>query len=492
MTQKLILFIFLLAFCAQDKLSAQSFCGTDIQKNEKATQANVASLRGTNANFQGKYFVRIVFHILRRKDGTGGRTPADVYTALSKLDDAYNPHNICFSLHSIDYIDSTELYQKYFTYDNFLTNIRIKYVPNAINIYVLPLEGPDNRGKADGVISYLYPGFNYSYVNLSAALGGKIDGNDVFIGSLAHEVGHVLGLLHTHESVATCPEYVNGTNCAACGDLLCDTRAAPNFNIDPLIISPSNCQYIGGATDGNGDPYNPDTHNIMSYTLFNCMTEFSPQQGAVMRGFLATFPDLLPTLVPENLTVQNLTLTPIYVPIPYLPVPQPDLLYKVYGTLTSKDVQSGTNCTLHYIAGDAVIINDGFLSEAGSSFVAEIDENQCNHLTSQNAARGNGDQTVLNDYLSAMAGGTSTSEASMDVFPNPAANSITVRFLGSKNVEGVITIVDAMGRNVYTGSCNMLAKTLDISALANGMYYVTFTGNAGKEAPLHATVLVRK
>lgn len=76
---------------------AQSFCGIynmkDVYFNE---EANRILKRGSAANFQGKYFLRLQFHILRRSDGTGGRTVGDVYTAMSKLEEAFNPHNICF------------------------------------------------------------------------------------------------------------------------------------------------------------------------------------------------------------------------------------------------------------------------------------------------------------------------------------------------------------------------------------------------------------
>ncbi len=42
--------------------------------------------------------------------------------------------------------------------------------------------------------------------------------------TIAHEMGHYFGLLHTHET-ANGTELVNGTNCGTAGDLLCDTPA---------------------------------------------------------------------------------------------------------------------------------------------------------------------------------------------------------------------------------------------------------------------------
>ena len=89
-----------------------------------------------------------------------------------------------------------------------------------------------------------------------------------------HEIGHTLGLLHTHESrsgswngeAGNCyQESVSRTRtqgfgcfgtlgkkkCEANGDYLCDTDAAPNTSSNRLIGVDINdgCSYTGGGTD---------------------------------------------------------------------------------------------------------------------------------------------------------------------------------------------------------------------------------------------------
>jgi hypothetical protein len=53
---------------------------------------------------------------------------------------------------------------------------------------------------------------------------------------LSHEMGHCLGLYHTHHGTVTeegdsfqCPELVNGSNSSTCGDYIADTPADPNI-----------------------------------------------------------------------------------------------------------------------------------------------------------------------------------------------------------------------------------------------------------------------
>lgn len=93
---------------------------------------------------------------------------------------------------------------------------------------------------------------------------------------LAHEVGHVLGLPHTHgpTNTGTTTELVDGSNCATHGDRFCDTPADPNL----LGLVNGSCSYTGTGTDANGDMYQPDVTNIMSYGRSSCIDKFSQEQ----------------------------------------------------------------------------------------------------------------------------------------------------------------------------------------------------------------------
>ncbi|MBK9074743.1 MAG: hypothetical protein IPL77_07120 [Flavobacteriales bacterium] len=121
---------------------------------------------------------------------------------------------------------------------------------------------------------------------LPNGLGGFAMGDLVYLrgsGSAqiaAHEVGHVLGLMHTHDSVFGA-ELADSSNCATAGDFICDTPSDPNLSL-PDMIDHAGCTYIGTVTDANGDPYSPSTTNIMSYAPCE-LTTFTQGQAQVMQ-----------------------------------------------------------------------------------------------------------------------------------------------------------------------------------------------------------------
>lgn len=118
---------------------------------------------------------------------------------------------------------------------------------NAVDIYVQTLTSYGIIQEAGGVaetipsLALIIPSINF---NSSI---------------LCHEMGHCLGLYHTHHGTdireGGIPELVNGSNSATAGDFVTDTPADPN-----VWDNGTNYGY-----DANGDPYAPDFYNIMSY-----------------------------------------------------------------------------------------------------------------------------------------------------------------------------------------------------------------------------------
>lgn len=88
------------------------------------------------------------------------------------------------------------------------------------------------------------------------------------LGAITHEMGHVWGLAHTFAGNGT--ELVDGSNCETAGDGICDTPADPyNPDIENEIWQ-NGCEFVWEGLDANGQFYQPDIGNIMSYYGCDC------------------------------------------------------------------------------------------------------------------------------------------------------------------------------------------------------------------------------
>jgi hypothetical protein len=63
---------------------------------------------------------------------------------------------------------------------------------------------------------------------------------------------------------------------------------------------------------------------------------------------------------------------------------------------------------------------------------------------------------------------------SLQVFPNPAENSLNIKLNGFNNVNGTVTILDALGQTVLENKINTNQFQLNVSALKSGIYNVIF------------------
>jgi hypothetical protein len=91
--------------------------------------------------------------------------------------------------------------------------------------------------------------------------------------TLAHELGHYLGLCHTHEELAALGLEPGTVECEGSGDGICDT---------PWDPGPERCALLSGCGTACADPAaQPDVANVMSYYL-PCRRGLSAQQLAVV------------------------------------------------------------------------------------------------------------------------------------------------------------------------------------------------------------------
>lgn len=125
---------------------------------------------------------------------------------------------------------------------------------------------------------------------------------------LFHEIGHSLGLYHTHEFIppdtnvwayqrdappcfqesvsrqrlqdASCENFPTVLKCEKTGDFLCDTEADPGLHGHGMV---SGTTYTGGGHDHWGDAWAPNVFNIMSYAPQEIINFFSEGQIGVMQ-----------------------------------------------------------------------------------------------------------------------------------------------------------------------------------------------------------------
>jgi len=239
-------------------------CGTEVTVNQYNLLSRTRIERQNFDTYRAKQAdtIPITLHIIRKSDGISAPSLDLLKYALNDLNSAFNKANISFTYcGEPEYINSDQFY-----------NFRKADEP-------LLADSRDEDGTINVYISQSITNFSGSPICGYAYMPGAKD--RIFLSStclsngttFAHEMGHFLSLYHTHGVDFNQSELVNGTNCEIAGDEICDTPADPN-----LLGEVNNCAYDGNEKDANGDMYQPDVHNIMSYSKPDCRYEFSDGQ----------------------------------------------------------------------------------------------------------------------------------------------------------------------------------------------------------------------
>lgn len=227
---------------------------------------------------EGILYVPVTFHVVQASDGSGGIPAAQLDQALLDSNKAFLPVGIQFCLVRTDIIKSSA-YNPLMTGSGADALRQINVVPNTVNVYFV------DTNLFCGISSFTFSAVQ-GIVCANSCSG--LPGNP---STVPHEIGHYFDLFHTHET-AFGKECTSGVNCAAAGDLVCDTPADPSLGAGSVN---SACQYTGSALGPcPGDPpYAPDATNLMSYSLKQCRSTFTPQQGArALATLLAFRPEL--------------------------------------------------------------------------------------------------------------------------------------------------------------------------------------------------------
>jgi PKD repeat protein len=256
---KKILLSLLVLYCSTNfNLLGQGACGFDPSSKEIAYIDNLMATKSPFSKTMSGVLVSIPvkFHLIRRSDGTGGMTQEQADNLLIQVNEFYECTNMSFKQSGeLNYIDNDEYFDMNSANEEVLAGGND--VSKVINLYFFN----SLRSGSSPLCGYTRfpPSSDRVFLVYGCVLGGGT--------TLEHELGHYFTLFHTHgtTNTGTTDELVNQSNCASAGDRLCDTPADPN-----LSGQVTNCVYTGTAVDANGQLYQPDPRNVMSYAPDNC------------------------------------------------------------------------------------------------------------------------------------------------------------------------------------------------------------------------------
>lgn len=259
--------------------SLQSYsqsCDTDEptpQQQKEYFKGLIAEQQWRLSSSSDFFLAPLTLHIIRDAAGNGGITVDEWNAALDRMNEQYKPAKIKFYVcGDIRYIDNDNLYQFEKNDDRDLAATYM--VDNTFNLFIV--DNYKSGGSASCGFAY-YPhlaSYDMSVLATSCVVTGT---------TLEHELGHAFDLRHTHngsgsELVAR-PSSGKPYNCDTDGDGFCDTPADPNLTGWTIDYETCEVTNTTNATDANGDLFQPDGKNIMSYSPSKaCRSIFSQEQ----------------------------------------------------------------------------------------------------------------------------------------------------------------------------------------------------------------------
>lgn len=444
-------------------------CGTPLTQAQINYMDATRSIRdAVDLNNFDQLNIPLVAHVIRRSDGTGGLSTANLNIAMGQMNTAFSQLDVQFDLCTVNYIDDDYYHDNNLNYSTSYGsdeyNLAIpNRVDDKVNVFFLPN------------IIYCgwssFPSYEQAYgkdwtiMNNSCATNGS---------TFAHELGHYFNLYHTHQGPSsgigiTASELVNGSNCGpGVGDELCDTPADPRLSSSCVTTS---CIYTCQYTDSNGDLYVPDPTNIMSYSQKVCRTFFSPQQRSRMlqsytvdRNNLAVSCSNCPTDLTLNGTINN------------------NQLFEAANSITSTQTITPT-ADVAYNAGNLITLSTGFIAQNGTTFHAKLEGCSSNVNGGASNARitADGSENSISRQLVAVDQLKTDTEASLSskltVAPNPFQNYTIIEYTVEADGPVILSLLSASGKELAVlkneeAAAGTYQLEFDGSEFTSGVYYL--------------------
>lgn len=233
--------------------------------NNLVLKAQVNLISPPYQDYSGPYIIKIRYRMIDPQNSptainlTAAEKDNRAKKAIDHLNNVYNKHNIYFVWYDLNCEPQTpDIYTTATIGDIF----SFPTFSDAITIYDEVSSG-DAEGTTDNIPS--------NVIHIKGKFGTKSAGET---NVLIHEMGHCLGLFHTHEKQSTqqnCPNL-----CECTGDYVCDTPPPPQLNDKDF-----SCDISSPLADNY-------KFNYMSYPRIDeCRKLFTPQQVYRMWSYLS-------------------------------------------------------------------------------------------------------------------------------------------------------------------------------------------------------------
>ncbi|WP_221390014.1 M12 family metallo-peptidase [Dyadobacter sp. NIV53] len=258
------------------------------------------------------FVIPVHVYIYRNNAGVGGITDERAERLINLMNTALANSSVQIKLYlknEITRISNTTYYELINTAGQTASMFETNHDDNAISIHITRTNSANYAGKA----SFPWKSTRYNFAVITEAGNpSALIGDDQMVSTMVHELGHVLGLTHTHESARLstasnnagandcyqesvsrtktqaigCFGTIGKKKCVINGDMISDTEADPELNRNIVTVG---CAYSGTGSDNWGTAWTPPTRNYMSYTRWECRNTFSKMQRGIMYTFAQSY-----------------------------------------------------------------------------------------------------------------------------------------------------------------------------------------------------------